>query len=243
MKINYYIVNPGGNITAIVQGKFAKRIKLKITKNISKNNSTIEQVGFWTNAKNKNFDARLEMAGGEFCGNALRSLGAILAFRNKNNLCIVESSGLKIKIKSSTKSSSVSLKLDLLKYENNIYSMPGIKYFLSKRIFTKLTAKKVLNKNKLLENKAAGVISYKTIGVNKYEINPIVWVKDTTTLYEETACGSGTLALAYMLYKKMGIKKLNIKQPSGFVFRTKITKKEIIISGPIISVKKENINI
>ncbi|MDO8610569.1 MAG: hypothetical protein Q7R95_08540, partial [bacterium] len=105
MKLNYFIINPGGNITAIVLGKFTKKIKLKITKSILENNSTIEQVGFWINTKNKNFDAKLEMAGGEFCGNALRSLGAILARDKKINSFLIKSSSVKLPIKldSSTK--------------------------------------------------------------------------------------------------------------------------------------------
>lgn len=241
MKIKFYKVNPGGNITAIVEGKFTKKIKLKITKEILKNDLTIEQVGFWTNVKNKKIDARLEMAGGEFCGNALRSLGTILASRNKSSLCFIKSSGLKIKLKSSAKFSSISLDLNLLKYKNNVCNIPGITHFLSKEKINRLDAKKILRKNILLKNEATGIISYKNIGANTYKINPIVWVRDTKTLCEETACASGTLALAYMLYKKIGIKKLNIKQPSGFVFKTLVANKEIKLSGPIISVKKETI--
>lgn len=242
MKLNYYIVNPGGNITAIVCGKFPKEIKLKITKNILENDSTIEQVGFWETVKNNNLDAKLEMAGGEFCGNALRSLGAILAyFENKKSNFIIKSSGMKmpVKLNSSTKLSSIILKLSLLKYKNDICNIPGIKHFLSKKRFTKSSAKRILEEKKILKNKASGIISYQNINTNTYNIEPIVYVRDTGTLYEESSCASGTLALAYMLYKKKGIKKLNVRQPSGFTLKTLITKNEIKLSGPIVSIKKE----
>ena len=244
MKINYYIVNPGGNITAIVQGKFAKRIKLEITKKILKNNPTIEQVGFWTNAKNKKFDARLEMAGGEFCGNALRALGSMLFLKYNKKFLYIESPIFKIPIKvnCSRNKSSISLPLSFFTYKDNICSMPGIIYILQNKKVRKSNAKFILSKNRLLGKKASGVIGYE-IEKNKLQIYPNVWVRDTKTMYAETACASGTLALAYMLYKKIGVKKLNIKQPSGFIFKTIIIKKEIKLSGPIISIKKETTNI
>ncbi len=244
MKLEYYIINPGGNITAIVRGKFTKNIKLKITKNILSSNPTIEQVGFWVNVKNNNSDARLEMAGGEFCGNALRCLGALLAYYKKENSYLIESSGIKkaIKLESSKNLSTIFLKLSLLKYKNNICSIPGIKHFISKRKFNKLDAWKILDDNKLLKNKASGVISYRNVNINTYTIRPTVYVRDTKTMYEETSCASGTLALSYMLYKQKEIKKLNIIQPSGFTLKTSINKTEVHLSGPIISIRKAVVN-
>ncbi|MEK7497261.1 MAG: hypothetical protein AAB657_05200 [Patescibacteria group bacterium] len=242
MKINYFIINPGGNITAIVCGKFTKKIKLKITKNILKINPTAEQVGFWTNTKNKNLDAKLEMAGGEFCGNALRSLGALLTYagNNKSNF-IIKSSGMKtpVKINSSEKFSSITINLELLKYKNNICSIPGIKYFLSEKKFTKLSAKSELAKKNLLINKASGVISYEKINEKTYKISPIVYVRDTETLYSESACASGTLALAYMSYIKTGMKKMYVRQPSGSIFETVIGNEKIELSGPILGIEKK----
>ncbi|OGI94338.1 hypothetical protein A3A03_03305 [Candidatus Nomurabacteria bacterium RIFCSPLOWO2_01_FULL_40_18] len=243
MKLNYYVVNPGGNITAIVYGKFIKGTKLKITKNILENNSTIEQVGFWTDVKNNNINAKLEMAGGEFCGNALRSLGALLACNKKRKFYFIKSSSIKmpIKLNSSINFSEIILKLDLIQYKKDVCYIPGIQHFLSKERFTILEAKKVLKEKKLLRNKASGVISYKNISADTYNINPIVYVRDTKTFYEESSCASGTLALAYMLYEKKGIKKLNVLQPSGFILKTSISKNEIKLGGQIVSIKKETI--
>ena len=240
MKIKFYKINPGGNITAIVRGNFIKKIKLKIAKSILENDPTIEQVSFWTNAKNKNFDARLEMAGGEFCGNALRALGSILFLKNKKRFFYLESPifRMPIKISCSKNKSSISLPLSFFDCKDNICSMPGIIYILQNKKVEKSNAKLTLIKNKLLGKKASGVIGYE-IAKNSLQIYPNVWVRDTKTMYAETACGSGTLALAYMLYKKIGIRKLNIIQPSGFVFKTSIINKEIQLSGPIISIKKE----
>ncbi|MDO8658878.1 MAG: hypothetical protein Q7K55_09125, partial [Candidatus Levybacteria bacterium] len=163
----------------------------------------------------------------------------------KINSFLIKSSSVKLPIKldSSTKFSSISLKLNFLEYKNNICSIPGIKHFLSRKIFTKSTAKRLLEGKNLLNNKASGVIGYRNTGINTYSIRPIVYVRDTETLYEESSCASGTLALAYMLYKEKGIKKLNVKQPSGFMLKTLITENEIKLSGPIVSIKKKTITI
>ena len=66
--INYRILNPGGNKTAIVIGnEYTSEEKKKINNKILKENRDVEQVGFI----NKN-EYKLEMAGGEFCVNATR---------------------------------------------------------------------------------------------------------------------------------------------------------------------------
>lgn len=245
MKLNYYIVNPGGNITAIVPGKFTKKLKLKINKIILENEPTIEQVGFWVAPKKIKAKARLEMAGGEFCGNALRSLGALVSLNQKNKKPFwLESSGIKteLKVTVSKNKSAFSMLIKDIRSLSDICTLPGISHIVTEEIFTKEGAKLLLEGNSLIDQKASGVISYKkerTI----YKINPIVWVKATKTLYEETACASGTIALAYILYKKNGIKNLSIKQPSGVVFKTSIKNQIISLSGPIINVQKSRIEI
>lgn len=63
--INYKILNPGGNKTAIVIGnKYSKKEKKQINDKILNQNLDVEQVGFIDAKENK-----LEMAGGEFCVN------------------------------------------------------------------------------------------------------------------------------------------------------------------------------
>lgn len=63
--LNYKILNPGGNKTAIVIGnEYSNEDKKKINDKILEENSDVEQVGFISKKENK-----LEMAGGEFCMN------------------------------------------------------------------------------------------------------------------------------------------------------------------------------
>ncbi len=68
LDINYKILNPGGNKTAIVIGnQYNEKLKKEINDKILKENLDVEQVGFIDTKENK-----LEMAGGEFCANAAR---------------------------------------------------------------------------------------------------------------------------------------------------------------------------
>lgn len=67
-KINLTILNPGGNITALVEGTNRPLIERKIINDtIMSKFPKVEQVGFISYSP-----LQLVMAGGEFCGNATR---------------------------------------------------------------------------------------------------------------------------------------------------------------------------
>ncbi len=67
------ILNPGGNITALIK-RIPASLPLRklINDAVMKQFPEVEQVGFYTK------QARLQMAGGEFCGNATRCLAYLL---------------------------------------------------------------------------------------------------------------------------------------------------------------------
>lgn len=62
-----------------------------------------------------------------------------------------------------------------------------------------------------------------------------MWVRNTKTLYAETACASGTLAAAYYLYLRTGQTNFTITQPSDSNFKIKIIHNTISLSGPILT--------
>ena len=69
-QVEYIKVIPGGNDTALVLKKgYTPKEKIAINNAILENDKTIEQVGF----VDSNYEPELQMAGGEFCGNATRS--------------------------------------------------------------------------------------------------------------------------------------------------------------------------
>ena len=72
--LNLTILNPGGNVTALIDGIPTSRSRRKqINDAVMKNFPNVEQVGFFDSAP-----SRLVMAGGEFCGNATRCLAYLL---------------------------------------------------------------------------------------------------------------------------------------------------------------------
>lgn len=99
MKIDYIFVNPGGNPTVLVTSKILRKNQTDVANKIMELTAS-EQVGFIEPAKNPKACCRLQMAGGEFCGNALRSAAVYLAqslyaqgIEKTNYEFILESSG------------------------------------------------------------------------------------------------------------------------------------------------------
>ena len=75
MKLDMAVLNPAGNITLIVTTAVDKAAYADIAgKLLNMPELRGEQVGFLTQPKHGGA-IRLEMMGGEFCGNALRSTG------------------------------------------------------------------------------------------------------------------------------------------------------------------------
>ena len=82
MKTDYYIINPAGNITALVTSPVPKNSYGAAAARIMKKRPAVEQVGF---VRFANGEAVLNMAGDEFCGNAVMSAAALYC-RQKNSL-------------------------------------------------------------------------------------------------------------------------------------------------------------
>ena len=75
MRISAYLANPGGNITLLVLDATPIEARADLAKRLmALPDLAIEQVGYVTTPVCCG-DTRLEMMGGELCGNASRSLG------------------------------------------------------------------------------------------------------------------------------------------------------------------------
>jgi len=246
MPLIYYKVNPGGNLTAIVEGEFPKEERLKISERILADDASIEQVGFWVQPTTPAAKAKLEMAGGEFCGNATRSLGAVLHLHTSETHFQLESSGFTDLIDLDVSKSHAQISLSHTSFNLNLETklciLPGISHLITEEQITKESTLRLLEEHNLAAEKAAGVMSYAQENEN-YVLRPIVWVRDAETLYEETACASGTLALAFYLHHTKGKKKFSIVQPSGSIFEVELKDDYLILSGPIHEVAKREISI
>lgn len=237
--IDYKILNPGGNKTAIVIGnEYSKEEKKQINDSILNENSDVEQVGFIDTKENK-----LEMAGGEFCVNATRC--AIWQYlEGKQGEIELVVSGCKNKIKGGiTKEKIVYVDMqidkkitDLIDIEGifNLVKLDGILLAVvnekdSKEFIRSLKEDENKSKKELKEIMSKFDTEEKALGIillekeeTETKINPIIWVKEIDTLYYETACGSGSLATA--IYKKYseGIENMGVVQPSGYTINVNL---------------------
>ena len=92
--MNYIKADPQGNITAIVTDPSDPEDRIQIASGIMEKDRTVEQVAFVIAPENGS-DISIEMAGGEFCGNAALSAAALFFLRKgaKKGTCMVSVSG------------------------------------------------------------------------------------------------------------------------------------------------------
>lgn len=247
MQINYYKVNPGGNITGIVVNSIQKHSRISVAKAILESDKTIEQVGFWLPSSNKQSAGRIEMMGNEFCGNATRSLVYLLWLKNQERRFIIESSGIDEPITSKAFKDYSEIYLPISGFRVSkieqfiIIKMPGITHLITETNLNKAQSLAILKRFDLLREKAVGVIVVKKNGT-EITIKPFVWVTATQTFYEETACASGSLAVAFA-YALGNNKRFIILQPSGYKLLVKLSNQLISIGGPVVSVEKKQLKI
>ena len=79
MKLEVIRANPAGNITLFVKTPVEKAERAPLAeKLLGIEEFAAEQVGYYCDA-GEGFDGHMEMAGGEFCGNASRAYGFLIA--------------------------------------------------------------------------------------------------------------------------------------------------------------------
>ena len=79
MNFDYYLANPTGNITILVETPVKRESQPSVALELMKKEPTAEQVGF---IEKENGKFHLQMAGGEFCGNATMSAACVYALEN-----------------------------------------------------------------------------------------------------------------------------------------------------------------
>ena len=228
MKIEYYIFNPCGNITALVTSSIEKRFYNKISTAIMKNDNSVEQVGF-VDLKEKT--VKLNMSGDEFCGNAAMS-AAVLSYITKGNKDKTE---IEVDVLPMGEKVTVTVKktddgyscIGLFKTPaicadysfkagNNEYSFPvvalnGIKHIVADTGLSEQAARSVIKPAaKKLNTPAAGIMIYNN---NTGDLKPLVYVSAANTLFLENSCASGSCAVAAAKCK-IG-NTITLKEPGG----------------------------
>lgn len=205
----------------------------------------------------------LRMAGGEFCVNASRAFGALLALRAPARQGLFETevrvSGwegpVALTVRGTAPRWEVSARLALppwtaprrcaaLGAEARLVRLPGISHLLlpldgapPPRDLTG-AARAALEAAGLLGEPAAGAVWWQP-AAGGAAMTPVVHVRDAGTIVAENACGSGALALALELARRHGRRECDLAQPSGSLLRVRVAppdaagRVEAGITGPV----------
>lgn len=233
MKLEFTKVSPSGNMTILIWSEVAREEHAKIANILMDCTYQLgaEQVGYVEKSQNTKAIAHLQMMGGEFCGNATRSLAFMLVARKFPNIIIKNNiakfyltvSGvqkpLEVEVECDNDENPISAKVQMPIYNNidsvcqkesvNLVSLEGISHIIvdnNKTPFKKNSYKDdfiEFRDNLNLKDKEAVGVMWKTVEAdNSISMEPVVWVKETDSYYYETSCGSGTVALALAIAKE-----------------------------------------
>lgn len=244
VKLRFVKVNPVENMTIFVLDQLPRSYHIDVSnKLMDYSNMYAEQVGFIEPSKDNNDLIRLQMMGGEFCGNATRSLAAFMVHSNYPQiqkfedkfLVSLEVSGMdyiidceveplrnpnlylsKIKMPSPLSINEVYIDYEEEKIKSIKVELPGITHFI-------VDINSIDDKNKYYEivKNLMGKEQFEAFGIMYYDYNndfmePLVYVRSTDSLFWERSCGSGSCALGCALayLNKESLEK-EINQPGG----------------------------
>lgn len=235
MEIQFVKINPCENMTILVTTPIERALQPSIAEKLMAYGSVnAEQVGFLEPASMENARLRLQMMGGEFCGNATMSLAAYLAHTddiqdsasypleisgsNDVLVCDIRKNGsafdASVAMPTPEKIETVSLR-DGSSYPAVFF--PGIAHLIvpQDEISAEAVEAQIADWCAFLNVEALGVI----LADAKCEsICPIVYVRATNSSVRERGCGSGTAAIgAYLAAKRRESISVCVNQPGGSI--------------------------
>ena len=219
MRVQVRYLNPAGNITAVVLSPVSPELRPALSRAIMAGGRA-EQVGFAALPR-LGGDCRIEMMGGEFCGNAVRSYG----YLQKNGMAAlsVEISGATAPVpvtvdpmqRSAFADMPLPLGVDWVSVRGKQYPLiqcQGICHLLALETEPDPAflekARPELNR---LEQEAWGIMF-----LSGLQLTPAVYVKSTDSLVWESSCGSGSVAAAWYLAKENPAQdRFQFREPGG----------------------------
>lgn len=230
--------DPSGNITLFVLDPVDAAERPALAERLMKAlDSGIEQVGFACPAQ-EGADGRLEMAGGEFCGNATRAFGTFLAKqagKSGNVHMRVEASGcdrivsVDADLEQETARAEMPLpklvrQIDINGMHGTLVHLGGIAHLVLEDIDPSET---VLERVEPFFTRFSGLDAYGVIFLNGGKLTPLVKVPAAHTLFWEGSCGSGTVAAAVAQSQDLADGEFvrTYDQPAGSIVATVVRQK------------------
>lgn len=247
--INYKVCDPSGNITILVTTEVPNEKRIEVADELMKNEPTAQQVGY-ISEDSEGCDIELNMAGGEFCGNATLSTAALYKQSHTDvDTVHVKASGAKDVISVSISDAEgiyyATAKMPkpddyyekTLKYNNKDYRA----FLVDFGEMVHLVMIDPLNKEdvepaikewyKVFKRSALGIMSYEE---SISALTPAVLSNNGDFFCYESSCASGTTALAIYLAErdKSEIEK-KINEPGGVLTISAKPGGEVVLSNTI----------
>lgn len=236
-KVHYYKIRPDGNTTAVVKDTIPAERHAELALLLMKSDTEVEQVAFMEKAIDARADFKMVMMGGEFCANAVRCAAFV---HKKKGVVLVETDfeGL-VEVVTDGNTAKIILPGTYIRKmtetkDGRLVEMRGITHLITqvKKNITRERADNAepdtevtaLVEKHIGDSPAFGIISCRKEGQN-YAILPYIFVRDTSSYIFETACASGSIAAAAVIFASE--KKANasgaernyaIVQPSGKIY-------------------------
>jgi histidine racemase len=234
------VAYPSGNTTALLfdqlQGSDRKLLNDRVMRSwgaAKPESPEIEQCCFVMASSDPDAIGRVEMFGGEFCGNATRSAVWLLTNGQDYNGQI-EAAGVRGLLRFSVDGGDITLQMPLPSQaqllravaEGCLVQLDGIVHLVvtDGAVQGAATPRQMLDA--LLRANKYDLASQPAVGVTFYSYESsraefCVWVKEVDTIFDESACGSGTCAIgiAAATSSRESV-RLPVVQPSGQVIIT-----------------------
>ena len=253
MEIQYLLADPTKNITVLVTTPVSRALQPELASLLLNLEPEAEQVGFVETAADGQM--RLQMMGGEFCGNATMSFGAWLCRRapiGQTCRLALEISGTPALVECSItpldgcflgtvdmplpeKIETLRLPLGSETAELSVVRLPGISHIIvPAKVLTRARAEELIRRwAEVLHADALGIL---LLQEEELCFDPLVYVTQTDTAVWERGCGSGSAAIGAYLTKKHGAPQcVSIRQPGGAIAVTTRCAEDGALSSLTIS--------
>ena len=237
MVLHYTVIDPTKNITLLVTTPVQRTLQAQVAAWLLRYEPDAEQVGFLEQSADGT--PRLQMMGGEFCGNATMGLGAWLCRRDRLAHGMTHDFALNISGTSAPVPCAVTpvahgylatVEMPLPEktevhtfpvsggeIDLTVVFLPGICHIIApKQAIDRGQAEELLRHwSASLPGEAVGLI---LLDEARTAIDPLVYVKPTDTAVWERGCGSGSAAAACYLTAKRGAAQcLSVRQQGGTI--------------------------
>lgn len=232
--VTYTKIDPSGNITVLVESPVEAWLRPWAAEQICLAEPDTEQVGF-VSAPEGSCDFRLDMAGGEFCGNACLSAAALwlersgylsarlaLSVSGAERPVTVEVSHRRLGGFAGIVDMPLPLSVERVELPFGdgtlrlpVVRFPGISHVIAspKKLSPADAEEHIRSWCAFLGAKAIGVMLFDR---PELDLKPLVWVPKADTLCWERSCASGTAAVgAYEAYREHLDRFIALSQPGG----------------------------